>query len=88
MTTDITIGRIKSLLEKVERALPEATRLRHEIHANPCLSGKEAPTAALVAAALGFADAPEIAGGRVIRIGALRVRMRHALSAVIASGSR
>lgn len=70
MTTDITIGRIKSLLEKVERALPEATRLRHEIHANPCLSGKEAPTAALVAAALGFADAPEIAGGRVIRIGA------------------
>jgi amidohydrolase len=70
MTSDVTLERIKPLLEKVERALPEAIRLRHEIHANPCVSGHEAPTAALVAAALGFADAPDVAGGRVIRIGA------------------
>ena len=72
MTAYVTVARIKPLLEKVERALPEAIRLRHEIHANPYISGHEAPTAALMAVALGFADAPDIAGGRVIRIGASR----------------
>ena len=47
-----------------------AVRLRHELHAAPDLSGAEEPTARRVAAALGDAGAPQVAGtGRLLRIG-------------------
>jgi amidohydrolase len=47
-----------------------AVSLRHELHAAPDLSGQEERTAARVAAALGDARAPTVAGtGRLVRIG-------------------
>ena len=50
--------------------LPDAIRLRRELHASPELSGAEHRTAATVAAALGEPDAAPVAGtGRLIRIG-------------------
>src|SRR6266496_4067499 len=50
--------------------LSEAVRLRHELHADPELSGSEHRTAARMAAALDAADAPPVAGtGRLVRIG-------------------
>lgn len=50
--------------------LDAAIALRHELHADAEPSGSEHRTAARVAAALGAADAPVIAGtGRLIRIG-------------------
>lgn len=50
--------------------LGEAVRLRHELHADPELSGSEHRTAARVAAALRAAAAPPVAGtGRLVRIG-------------------
>jgi amidohydrolase len=50
--------------------LGEAVRLRHELHADPELSGSEHRTAAWMAAALDAADAPPVAGtGRLVRIG-------------------
>lgn len=69
MNVDVTMGRLKPLLETLEKELPDAIALRHEIHADPQISGFEGPTAARVSAALGQSDAPDIAGGRVIRIG-------------------
>jgi len=50
--------------------LDAAVALRHELHAGAEASGSEHRTAARVAAALGAADAPAVAGtGRLIRIG-------------------
>jgi len=50
--------------------VPAAVALRHLLHAHPDLSGREEPTAARVAAALGAPEAPPVAGtGRLIRIG-------------------
>ena len=50
--------------------LDAAVALRHELHAGAEPSGSEHRTAARVAAALGAADAPAVAGtGRLIRIG-------------------
>jgi amidohydrolase len=50
--------------------LDGAVRLRHELHAQPELSGSEAWTAGRVAAALGDPEAPTLFGtGRLIRIG-------------------
>jgi amidohydrolase len=72
MSADVTMGRLKPLLENLEKELPDAVQLRHEIHADPQISGFEGPTAARVSAALGRSDAPDIAGGRVIRIGSSR----------------
>ena len=58
------------LAEAIERELPAAVELRHELHRNAELSGAEAGTAARVAAALGDADAPVVADtGRLVRIG-------------------
>jgi amidohydrolase len=58
------------LASALARELPAAVKLRHEIHRNAELSGAELQTAAAVAAAIGFPDAPAIAGtGRLIRIG-------------------
>jgi amidohydrolase len=50
--------------------LPDAVRLRHDLHAHAELSGAEHRTSATVAAALDAADAPVIAGtGRIVRLG-------------------
>jgi len=50
--------------------LPAAAELRRDLHRHPELSGAERATAAAVASALGWPDAPEIAGtGRFVRIG-------------------
>jgi amidohydrolase len=58
------------LADALELELPAATRLRHELHAAPDLSGSEEPTAARVAAAMEAPGAPAVAGaGRVIRLG-------------------
>ena len=54
----------------LERELPDAVVLRHELHANPEVSGQEVWTAQRVAAALGVPDAPTVAGtGRAVRFG-------------------
>ena len=59
-----------SLTSAVAGELPAAIELRHELHRTAELSGSESGTAAAVAAATGFPDAPAIAGtGRLIRIG-------------------
>jgi amidohydrolase len=59
-----------SLTSLVTAELTAATALRHQLHRRPDLSGAESATAAAVAAAMGFPDAPAVAGtGRLIRIG-------------------
>jgi len=59
-----------ALRAAVASELEAAVALRHELHADPELSGAEYRTAARVAAALGDVDAPSVAGtGRLIRIG-------------------
>lgn len=62
---------LDALLHLLEARLPDAVELRHEVHEHPQVGGTEYETAALVAAAMGAADAPSIAEGRVIRIGAV-----------------
>jgi amidohydrolase len=59
-----------ALRAALDREISGAVRLRRELHAGAELSGAEHRTAATVAAALGAADAPAIAGtGRMVRIG-------------------
>jgi amidohydrolase len=59
-----------SLTSAVAAELSMATALRHDLHRRPDLSGAESATAAAVATAMGFPDAPQVAGtGRLIRIG-------------------
>jgi amidohydrolase len=59
-----------SLTSLIAAELSAATALRHQLHRRPELSGAESATAATVAAAMGFPDAPPVAGtGRLIRIG-------------------
>ncbi|MGH3217949.1 MAG: M20 metallopeptidase family protein [Streptosporangiaceae bacterium] len=59
-----------ALQAAVARELGDAVRLRHDLHANPELSGSEYRTAAKVSAALGAPDAPAVGGtGRIVRIG-------------------
>ncbi|GAB6900042.1 M20 metallopeptidase family protein [Kineosporia succinea] len=56
--------------EGIDAALPAAVALRHELHANPDVSGQEEPTARRVMAALGGLDAETVAGtGRLVRLG-------------------
>jgi amidohydrolase len=64
-------GRLRAELTALLAAeIPAAIGLRHELHQRAELSGAEAGTAAAVAAAMGFPDAPAVAGtGRLIRIG-------------------
>ena len=59
-----------ALRAALDREISGAVRLRRELHAGAELSGAEHRTVARVAAALGAADAPVIAGtGRIVRIG-------------------
>jgi amidohydrolase len=59
-----------SLTSLLAAELAGAAELRHELHRQPELSGAESGTASAVAAAMGFPDAPPVAGtGRLIRIG-------------------
>lgn len=54
----------------LDRELPAAVRLRHDLHAHAEPSGAEHRTSATVAAALGATSAPVIGGtGRIVRIG-------------------
>ena len=73
MTADLTAAAKilqSSLTSAVAAELAAATALRHDLHRRPDLSGAESATAAAVATAMGFPDAPEVAGtGRLIRIG-------------------
>jgi amidohydrolase len=63
-------GLAAALRAALDREISGAVRLRHELHSDAELSGAEHRTAARVAAALGAADAPVIAGtGRIVRIG-------------------
>lgn len=63
-------GLQSSLTSLVAAELTAATVLRHRLHRQPELSGAESATAAAVATAMGFPDAPTVAGtGRLIRIG-------------------
>ncbi len=56
--------------QALERELPAAVDLRHELHAHPEVSGQEVWTAQRVAAALGAPEAPTVAGtGRLVRVG-------------------
>ncbi len=70
-STAVTIAELAAQLRGgVAAELPAAVALRHELHADAEPSGEEHRTAARVAAALGAADAPAVAGtGRLIRIG-------------------
>ncbi len=59
-----------SLTSLIAAELAAATALRHQLHRQPELSGAEYATGAAVATAMGFPDAPAVAGtGRLIRIG-------------------
>jgi amidohydrolase len=59
-----------SISSLIAGELSAAIALRHELHRQPELSGAESATPAAVAAAMGFPDAPTVAGnGRLIRIG-------------------
>jgi amidohydrolase len=59
-----------ALRAALDREISGAIALRHELHAGAELSGAEHRTAARVAAELGAADAPAVAGtGRIVRIG-------------------
>jgi amidohydrolase len=59
-----------ALHDALDDELPDAVRLRHDLHAHPEPSGSEHRTSATVAASLGAADAPLIGGtGRIVRIG-------------------
>lgn len=69
MTEQSLAQRWTRLLDLLEDELPAAVDLRHRIHADPHVSGEEGPTAQLVAEALGSPEAPDIHGGRAIRLG-------------------
>jgi len=62
---------LDSLLRLLEEHIPAAIELRHDLHAHPQVGGTEYETAARVAAAMDAPDAPSIAEGRVVRIGAM-----------------
>lgn len=70
-STAVTIAALADRLRAgVAAELDGAIALRHELHAEPELSGSEHRTAGRVAAALGEPDAPAVAQtGRLIRIG-------------------
>lgn len=60
---------MQALREAVEDELATAIELRHELHANPELSGSEWDTSARVSRAIGI-DGTVVAGtGRIIRVG-------------------
>lgn len=62
--------RLHQALAALDRRVPAAVELRHMIHRHPCVGGQEAPTAELVASALGRPHAPWVTQGRIIRFGA------------------
>jgi amidohydrolase len=58
-----------TFLQALLAELPAAVELRRKLHAEPRTGGQETPTAAVVASAIGYPDAPSVAEGRMIRIG-------------------
>ncbi len=72
MTAVLPLEALGALRDAVHRQLPEAERLRRELHARPSLSGHEQPTLNQLLEALpGGASAEQVAGGTgaVLRIG-------------------
>src|SRR5262245_29898264 len=61
---------LAELLQAAGQEVPAAVALARELHASPELGGHETGTANRVAAALGEPDAPSVATGRLVRIGA------------------
>jgi amidohydrolase len=64
-----TGDRVAVLFRRLEHHLADAVRLRHELHAEPRLSGNEHDTTATLLAALGVDTPPLEKGGAVVRIG-------------------
>lgn len=63
-------GTLRTLLARVEKALPEAVQLRHELHQHPDVSGDEGRTAERLLRALGDVQYEEVAEtGFVLRVG-------------------
>jgi amidohydrolase len=72
MTVVLPLEALGALRDAVHRELPDAERLRRELHAQPSLSGQEQPTLNQLLAALpGGTGAERVAGGTgaVLRIG-------------------
>ena len=72
MTAVLPLGALGALRDAVHRQLPDAERLRRELHARPSLSGHEEPTLSQLLDALpGGAGAERVAAGTgaVLRIG-------------------
>ena len=68
--TGAELGLAAALRDALDREVPDAVLLRHELHAGAEPSGSEHQTAALVANALGASPASQVGGtGRVVRIG-------------------
>jgi len=61
--------RLTRALSALRKHLPDAVELRHAIHRVPHVGTHEAPTADLVATALGRPQAPWVTQGRIIRFG-------------------
>lgn len=60
---------LRRALEVLDGFIPQAIALRHAVHAEPYIGGHEAPTARLIAEALGRPDTAEVSDGRIIRFG-------------------
>jgi amidohydrolase len=70
-------------LRALKAELPAAIDLRHRLHAAPYVSGAEDPTAAVVAAALGWGDGAQVAdAGRLIACSPGAVVLRAELDAL------
>ena len=72
MTVVLPLEALGALRDAVHRELPDAERLRREVHARPSLSGHEQPTVNLLLEALpGGAGAERVASGTgaLLRIG-------------------
>lgn len=66
MLNEHALSDIAALRSGLDRHRDDAIELRHRLHANPTISGHEAPTAQLLARELGAEDSTDIAGGRII----------------------
>lgn len=70
MQTDWSAERAGKLFDALGGHLDSAVELRHRIHADPRLSGKEEDTTALITSALAMPGGDLDTGGAVLRIGA------------------
>nr|WP_281367416.1 M20 family metallopeptidase [Nocardioides kongjuensis] len=66
--TPVAAGR-RPFDHEIRAGLGDAQALRRELHRTPRTGGDEEPVARLLATRLGRAEAPSIAGGRILRFG-------------------